>query len=144
MRLPFRAPQPEEGSGRALPGWRKQSFALPYRGGMIWFEHLDGLGPHTELAREKLMQDRPALLSPSGPGLVCVVLNETHVDGALTDALTDALLHGGKRFTRVCVVGADFRARRRFRRAAGNAVPLAFLPGLERAKEWLIPAGKAE
>ena len=144
MRLPFRAPQPEEDSGRALPGWRKQSFALPYRGGMIWFEHLDGLGPHTDLAREKLMQDRSALLSPSGPGLVCVALTETRVDDALADELMDALLHGGKRFTRVCVVGADFRARRRFRRAAGNAVPLAFLPGLERAKEWLIPADGAE
>ena len=46
------------------------------------------------------MQDRPALLSPSGPGLVCVVLNETRVDDTLADALTDALLHGGKRFTR--------------------------------------------
>ena len=144
MRLPFRAPQPEEDSGRALPGWRKQSFALPYRGGMIWFEHLDGLGPHTELAREKLMQDRPALLSPSGPGLVCVVLTETRVDDVLADELMDALLHGGKRFTRVCVVGANLRIRRRFRRAAGNAFPLAFLPGLEQAKEWLIPADGAE
>ena len=131
MRLHLRRARPEEGSGRELPGWRKQSFALPYRGGMIWFEHLDGLGPHTDLAREKLMQDRPALLSPSGPGLVCVVLNETHVDGALADALTDALLHGGKRFTRVCLVGANLRTRRRIRRAAGNAFPLAFLPGLE-------------
>ena len=131
MRLHLRRARQEEGSGRELPGWRKQSFALPYRGGMIWFEHLDGLGPHTDLAREKLMQDRPALLSPSGPGLVCVVLNETHVDGALADALTDALLHGGKRFTRVCLVGANLRTRRRIRRAAGNAFPLAFLPGLE-------------
>lgn len=33
-----------EPSGRELPGFRKKSFALPYRGGMIWFEHLDGLG----------------------------------------------------------------------------------------------------
>ena len=144
MRLPFRAPQPEEGSGRALPGWRKQSFALPYRGGMIWFEHLDGLGTHTDLAREKLARDRHALLSPSGPGLVCVALNETRVNGALADELMDALRHGGKRFTRVCLVGADFRTRRRIRRAAGDAFPLAFLPGLEQAKAWLIPANNAE
>ena len=144
MRLHLRRARPEEGSGRELPGWRKQSFALPYRGGMIWFEHLDGLGPHTELAREKLMQDRPALLSPSGPGLVCVALNETRVNGALADELMDALRHGGKRFTRVCLVGADFRTRRRIRRAAGDAFPLAFLPGLEQAKAWLIPANNAE
>lgn len=31
-----------EPSGRELPGFRKKSFALPYRSGMIWFEHLDG------------------------------------------------------------------------------------------------------
>ena len=27
-----------EPSGRELPGLRKKSFVLPYRGGMIWFE----------------------------------------------------------------------------------------------------------
>ena len=96
------------------------------------------------MARKKLARDRHELLSPSGPGLVCVVLTETRVDDVLADELMDALLHGGKRFTRVCVVGANLRIRRRFRRAAGNAFPLAFLPGLEQAKEWLIPAGKAE
>ena len=144
MRLPFSRTQPKEDAGRELPGWRKRSFALPYRGGMIWFEHLDGLGPHTALAREKLARDRHELLSPSGPGLVCVALTETRVDDALADELMDALLRGGKRFTRGCVVGANLRTRRRFRRTAGNAFPLAFLPGLEQAKEWLIPAGKAE
>lgn len=144
MRLHLRRARPEEGSGRELPGWRKQSFALPCRGGMIWFEHLDGLGSHTDLAREKLARDRHVLLSPSGPGLVCVVLNETRVNGALADELMNALRHGGKRFTRVCLVGADFRTRRRIRRAAGDAFPLAFLPGLEQAKVWLIPANNVE
>ena len=141
MRLPFRRSRPPEGSGRELPGWRKQSFALPWRGGMIWFEHLDGLGPHADLALEKLRGDLPAMLSPTGPGQVCVVLSETRADDALTDAMIDALLHGGKRFTRVSVVGANLRTRRRIRRSAGKAFPLAFLPGLEQAKEWLIPAG---
>ena len=144
MRLHLRRARQEEGSGRELPGWRKQSFALPYRGGSIWFEHLDGLGPHTSLAREKLAGDLPAMLSPAEPGLVCVVLNETRGDDALADALADALFYGDKRFLRVCLVGADFRTRRRIRRAAAGAFPLAFLPGLEQAKEWLIPAGKAE
>ena len=131
MRLLFSRTQPKEDAGRELPGWRKRSFALPYRGGMIWFKHLDGLGPHTALARKKLAQDRHELLSPSGPGLVCVALTETRVDDALADELMDALLHGGKRFTRVCVVGANLRTRRHIRRTVGQACPLAFLPGLE-------------
>lgn len=29
--------------GRALPGYKKKSFSLPFAGGEIWFEHIDGL-----------------------------------------------------------------------------------------------------
>ena len=82
------------------------------------------------MARKKLALDRHELLSPSGPGLVCVVLTETRVDDVLADELMDALLHGGKRFTPVCVVGANLRTRRRISRTAGNAFPLFTLKNL--------------
>ena len=59
-----------ETSGRELPGFRKRSFALPYRGGMIWFEHLDGLGRSCQLTLEKLRADEPAFHLPSAPGCV--------------------------------------------------------------------------
>ncbi|MGN0779361.1 MAG: hypothetical protein ACI4MJ_09460 [Aristaeellaceae bacterium] len=139
---PF-APRRQDDAGRELPGWRKQSFALPYRGGMIWFEHLDGLGPHTALAREKLAQDAPRMLSPTGPGQVCVMLDRTRLDHALLAQLADMLLRGGKRFTRVVVVGAGLRARRWLRRAMGSAFPLAFFRDVELAKAWLIPGEHA-
>lgn len=38
------SPNPKE-----LPGVKKKSFALPFRGGEIWFEHLDGIYQYTEL-----------------------------------------------------------------------------------------------
>lgn len=31
-----------------LPGVRKKSFVLPFKGGEIWFEHLDGMYQYTE------------------------------------------------------------------------------------------------
>ena len=40
-----------------LAGVKKKSFILPYAGGEIWFEHLDGIYQYTELAIEKLCAD---------------------------------------------------------------------------------------
>lgn len=37
-----------------LAGVKKKSFILPYAGGEIWFEHLDGIYQYTEFALEKL------------------------------------------------------------------------------------------
>ena len=41
----------------SLPGVKKKSFILPFRGGEIWFEHLDGMYRYTDLATEKLKRD---------------------------------------------------------------------------------------
>ena len=49
----------------SLPGVKKASFSLPYRGGEIWFEHLDGMYQYTELVLKKLRSDSAAFLAPS-------------------------------------------------------------------------------
>ena len=54
-----------EPSGRELPGFRKKSFALPYRGGMIWFEHLDGLGRFCQGADSKVRRELSRRWAPS-------------------------------------------------------------------------------
>ena len=54
-----------EPSGRELPGFRKKSFALPYRGGMIWFEHLDGLGRFCQGADSNVRRELSRRLAPS-------------------------------------------------------------------------------
>ena len=38
----------------SLPGVKKKSFVLPYGGGEIWFEHLDGMYQFTDLVLAKL------------------------------------------------------------------------------------------
>ena len=46
------APNPEK-----LPGVKKKSFVLPFNGGEIWFEHLDGMYQYTEPVLEKLKKE---------------------------------------------------------------------------------------
>ena len=52
--------RPEE-----LSGVKKESFILPYAGGEIWFEHLDGIYQYTRLAIQKLRKDSQNV-NPSG------------------------------------------------------------------------------
>ena len=124
---------------KSLPGYRKKSFLLPYAGGEIWFEHLDGIYDHSELVIEKLQGDSPKLSSPSSPSVVGFVLNETEVTSEIVASIADALLGTRKVFRRVCFIGASKQAQRALRAAlAAKAFALAFADDLEKAKEWLV------
>lgn len=125
---------------RMLPGFRKKSFLLYYRGGEIWFEHLDGIYGHEALVLEKLAGDRSAFCRPSAPSMIGFVLDETTVTPEIVAAVTDALLHSGKRFRMVCFVGADRKTKKALQAAlASGTFALAFQDDLEKAKQWLIP-----
>lgn len=124
-----------------LPGVKKTSFILPYRGGAIWFEHLDGMYQYTQLAREKLGRDSEEFLQPSGTSLMAVVLFQTTVTDELIDDLVRCLSGPEKVFRRVCFIGVNGRARRAIsKRLTPNAsFPYCFLNDMEKAKEWLLP-----
>ena len=129
-----------EPSGRELPGFRKKSFALPYRGGIIWFEHLDGLGCFCQLTLEKLRTDEPAFHLPSAPGCVAFVLSESKITSEITEALVRTLTETEKPFRRVAFIGADSKVRRELsRRLAPFGMAVRFESDVEKAKEWLIP-----
>ena len=53
-------PRITDKSPNELPGVRKRSFILPFAGGEIWFEHLDGIYQYTPLAVQKLRADTAA------------------------------------------------------------------------------------
>lgn len=53
-----------------LPGVKKESFVLPFAGGEIWFEHLDGIYQYTDLAVQKLRADAEIFRRPSSPGYI--------------------------------------------------------------------------
>ena len=112
---------------------------MPYAGGEIRFEHLDGIYNHEELILEKLNNDRPAFSRPSATSLICFVLNESEVTANVVSAISDALINTPKRFMKVCFVGTDKRTERALKVSLKERTfALAFIDDLEKAKEWLV------
>lgn len=124
---------------RKLPGFVKKSFALPFGGGEIWFEHLDGIYANEDLVLEKLRHDRPLFSRPSATSQIGFVLDETTVTDAIITEIADALLHTKKVFSRVCFIGADRKTEKRLRSVLqSRSFALAFICDFEKAKEWLV------
>jgi hypothetical protein len=122
-----------------LPGVRKKSFLLPFAGGEIWFEHLDGIYQYTGLAIEKLRADTATFRRPSAPGYITFVLDETMITEELISEIADALIKPGKQFMRVAFVGADrFSCKELKKLLYGHGFAIQFFDGIEPAKEWLL------
>lgn len=123
-----------------LPGAKKPSFVLPYGGGEIWFEHLDNMGPHTELVLDKLRHDSRSFLLPSRPAQIGFVLSETRVTQALVDEIAALLCSGQKPFRRVCFIGTDRKTRKMLQDTLRNRSRFAFsfTDDFEQAKAWLV------
>ncbi len=122
-----------------LPGVRKKSFVLPYAGGEIWFEHLDGIYQYTGLAAQKLRRDAAAFRRPSSPGYIAFVLDETVITEELIGEIANALITPGKQFLRAAFVGADRSSRKKLnRRLYGHGFAIRFFDGIEPAKEWIL------
>lgn len=122
-----------------LPGIKKKSFILPFAGGEIWFEHLDGIYQYTELALQKLRTDTPLLRRPSSPGYITFVLDETIVTEELIFEITDVLLKPGKQFMRAAFVGADKSSCKKLKKLLyGHGFAIKFFDGIEPAKEWIL------
>lgn len=129
----------EKTNGEELAGYKKKSFALPYNGGEIWFEHLDGLYGFEELVLEKLSRDAEIFSRPSSPAFACFALDETEVTEKIINAVKRAICESGKRFLKIAFVGLDRKSVRKFKKElAGNGFEMNFLGGLEDAKEWLL------
>lgn len=123
-----------------LPGVKKKSFSLPYAGGEIWFEHLDGIYQYTELAIAKLENDSRVFLSLSKPSQIGFVLDETVVTAELAEKIAGLLCGGKKKFTRVCFIGTDRRIERLLRNelSGRSDFAFAFINDFDAAKDWLV------
>lgn len=122
-----------------LPGVRKKSFLLPFAGGEIWFEHLDGIYQYTGLAIEKLRADTATFRRPSAPGYITFVLDETMITEELISEIADALIKPGKQFMRAAFVGADRLSCKELKKVLyGHGFAIQFFYGIEPAKEWLL------
>lgn len=125
--------------GENLPGYKKKSFVIPYNGGEIWFEHLDGIYDYEELVINKLMRDIPVFSRPSSPSFVCFVFDETKVTDKIINAVKHSILDCGKIYMKIAFVGLDKKSVHKIKKDLfGKGFGISFLNGLEDAKEWLI------
>ena len=124
----------------SLPGVKKKSFVLPFRGGEIWFEHLDGMYQYTGLVIQKLKNDSHTFLLPSKPSQIGFVLDETLVTKALVEEIATLICDERKKFMCVCFIGTDSKIQKMFRNALHNRSRFAFsfINDFEQAKEWLV------
>ncbi|MDD5921183.1 MAG: hypothetical protein PUC57_07675 [Oscillospiraceae bacterium] len=99
-----------------LLGYKKKSFSLAYHGGEIWFEHLDGIYDHENLALKKLAEDTAMFARPSSPCDICFVFDETTVTDRMIGAVKKAILGRGKRFMKIAFAGLAPKARRRIKK----------------------------
>jgi len=126
-------------NGVDLPGYKKRSFSLPYSGGEIWFEHLDGMYGYEELVLNKLSSDIKLFTKPSSTSYVCFVFIETTVTERIIDAVIRSILECGKRFMKIAFVGLDKKNKRRLKsELKSKGIGINFLEGLEDAKQWIF------
>lgn len=122
-----------------LPGVKKKSFILPFAGGEIWFEHLDGIYQYSELAVQKLRTDIALFRRPSSTEYIAFVLDETIITEELISEIADALTKPGKQFMRAAFVGTDGLTRKKLKKLLyGHGFAFKFFDGIEPAKEWLL------
>ena len=126
-------------NGDDLSGYKKKSFVLPYNGGEIWFEHLDGIYGFEELVLSKLEGDIRSFTRPSSTSYICFVFNETTVTDRIIDAVKRSILECRKRFMKIAFVGLDKKSKHRLKRELkGKGFGVNFFEGLEDAKQWLL------
>ena len=136
-------PALEDRSPEELAGVKKRSFVLPFAGGEIRFEHLDGMYQYTELAVRKLRADAAEFCRPSSTGHIAFVLDETTVTDELISEIAAALIGSGKRFMRAAFVGADGLSRKKLKKSCTDtASPSASLTASNRQRNgsWMSGA----
>ena len=122
---------------------KKKSFALPYNGGEIWSEHLDGLYTYKEIVFRKFERDIPEMMKPSAPSAIAVALAETKVDKEILNKILDTYLNADKIIRRVAFVGLDRRSQKQLQQLLNDASPnvkfeVYCTEDFEKAKEWLV------
>lgn len=119
----------------------RNSFKLPFSGGEIWGEELDGLNIYTDVVIDKFLRDMVTIRKTSSPGLIAIHLNETLVKEILVNIIVTELRKAGNSIQKVVFVGLN-RTSQKLMKSSIEVVCVsfayAFINDYEKAKEWLI------
>ncbi len=123
-----------------LPGYKKESFALSFNGGEIWFEHLDGMYDKENIILEKLEFDRQLFSRPSSTSYICFVFDETQITEQIIIAVLNSITENTKHFMKIAFSGVDKKSKHRLKKElTEKGFCIGFFEGLEDAKCWLLP-----
>lgn len=120
---------------------KKKSFSLPYGGGEIWSEHLDGLYANKDIVMKKFRADMQEMLRPSAPGAIAVAIAQTRVDKEILDTIIQTFRDTDKKINKVAFVGLDKKTCRlldRILRTDKTKFMVHCTDDFEKAKEWLM------
>jgi len=123
-----------------LPGVKKKSFSMFFGGGEIWFEHLDGIYNYYDIVISKFENDYEKFNKPSSPSLIAINLDETIINENIVCTISNKLINGNKKLSRVVFVGLDKKSKKMFSKTLKNHINFAleFINDYEKAKEWLV------
>jgi hypothetical protein len=121
----------------------RESFAMPFGGGKIFFAELDGLGENKALVMDKFERDIKTLKKPSATSLAGLHLKDTTIDREMAQSMLRSLNGEGQHMKKVAVVGLTLRNRLLWRRLKRAMDPPAryvcgFFEDFEKAKIWLV------
>ena len=117
----------------------RNSFKLPFSGGEIWGEELDGLNIYTDVVIDKFLRDMVTIRKPSSTGLIAIHLNETLVEERLINIIVTELKKAENSIQKVVFVGLTSTSKNLMKSSiAGASFAYAFINDFEKAKEWLV------
>jgi hypothetical protein len=121
----------------------RESFAMFFGGGKIFFVQLDGLYDNKALVMEKFERDMQTLKKPSAPSQMGLHLKDTVVDRDMAQSMLLQMNGPGQHMQKVAIVGLKWLDKRLFKRLIRDMDPparyaLDFFEDYEQAKIWLV------
>lgn len=121
----------------------RESFALPYAGGELWYSCLDGLGNDVDCIRAKILAEGKQIAKPSCSSYIIYHLYGTELNEEMAQVLLDNLLHMTKPIQKIAFTGVSKSGKQhmlRYLRSTKQELQIAytFFDDMEKAKEWLL------
>ena len=92
----------------------RESFAMFYGGGKIYFVQLDGLHGHKALVMDKFARDMETIKKPSAPSQMGLHLKDTDIDRDMAQSMLFQMNGPDQHIQKVAIVGLKWQDKRLF------------------------------